>query len=73
MPDDTAKRKKMSTEEKLRLEIQDLRQGKPSHIHTPRNGEDPFRCASPYCEDMGSDIPATSPAGREDPDMYRRD
>lgn len=56
----------------LQLEIDDLKSGRSSHMHTPRDGSAPFRCTSPYCEDLGSEIPATSPAGREDPDKYRR-
>jgi hypothetical protein len=56
----------------LRLELADVRSGKPSHTHTPRDGSPPFRCTSPYCEDLGSEIPTTSPSGREDPDKYRR-
>lgn len=56
----------------LQLEIDDLKAGRPSHVHTPRDGSGQFRCTSPYCEDLGSEIPATSPSGREDPDKYRR-
>lgn len=56
----------------LRLELADLRSGKPSHTHVPRDASPSFRCTSPYCEDLGSEIPATSPTGREDPDRYRR-
>lgn len=71
MPDAT--RKKKTTEEKLRDEIADLRANRPYHIHVPRDGSESFRCVSPYCEDMGSADPTTSPSGREDPDLYRRD
>jgi len=63
---------KKSVEETLREELHDLRAGVTSHQHQPRDGSGAFRCTSPYCEDLGSAMPTTSPAGREDPDMYRR-
>lgn len=69
MPETT---KKKSNEERLREELADLRAGRGAHRHEPRDGSEPFSCVSPYCEDLGSAIPATSPAGREDPDQYRR-
>ena len=63
---------KKSKEEELREELHDLRAGIPSHQHQPRDGSGAFRCTSPYCEDLGSAEPATSPSGREDSTMYRR-
>lgn len=65
--------KKMSETERLRQEVADLRAGTKFHLHEPRNGAEPFRCSSPYCEDLGSDSPVGPPPAYAPTERYRRD
>lgn len=64
-----------ATKRELELlqEIADLRAGVPSHEHKPRNGKAPFRCTSPYCEDLGAEDPRGAPGDvNDDVERYRR-
>lgn len=63
---------KKTREELLLEQINDMKSGIPTHRHQPRDGSEGFSCTSPYCQDLGAIAPATSPAGNEDPDKYRR-
>jgi hypothetical protein len=58
--------------EKLREELDDLKAGRPSHSHIPRDGTAPFRCTSPYCDDLGSAEPMGPPPNYEPAEKYRR-
>lgn len=67
-----AEKTKRTREELLLLEIADLRSGTAFHHHKPRDGSEPFRCTSPYCEDLGSSNPRGAPGERDDVERYLR-
>lgn len=54
-------------------ELADLKAGRTSHTHVPRSGADPFRCTSPYCDDLGLDEPMGPPPLYADAPRYRRE
>lgn len=67
-----ATKEKVSREAALLQEIADLRAGVAVHEHRPRDGSDPFKCTSPYCEDLGG--PSVGPPPAYEPtDRYRRE
>jgi hypothetical protein len=68
----TVPAKAKTGEERLREELDDLKAGRPTHTHTPRDGSSAFRCTSPYCDDLGSDEPMGPPPNYAPTEKYRR-
>ena len=55
-------------------ELDDRNAGRAHHTHDPRDGSPAFRCASPYCDDLGSPDPLPGPGEpMERAARYRRD